>query len=153
MGDVIIATNAFLAVGTGTSSADRNVSGRLRSLAWTETFDEHDVTVMGSTTRIRAIGLGEADVQAEFMQSYSTADAEENIDSLVNNLITVSQGGGKFLIRHRPYNAARGATNPEYSMLSVLSERTIIDAEVGDPVMNPVTFLSAGPVTRVASTT
>lgn len=151
MGDAIILTNAFFAVGTGTASADRNLSPRLKKLTWNEKFDDHDVTCMGSTTRVRAIGLGEADVTAELMQSYSTADAAENIDALVNNLRTVSQGGGKFLIRMRPYDANRSGTNPEYSMLAVMAERTIFDGQVGDPLMNPLTFLSAGDITRATA--
>lgn len=153
MGDAIILTNAFFAVGTGSASADRELSGRLKKLTWTEKFDDHDVTCMGSTTRVRAIGLGEAEASVELMQSYTTGDAEENIDQLVNNLRTVSQSGGKFLIRMRPYDANRTATNPEYSMLAVMAERTIFDGQVGDPLMNPLTFLSAGDVSRATATT
>lgn len=153
MPNSIILTNAFLAVGTGTASADRNLSNRVRKLTWTEKFDDHDVTTMGSTTRVRAIGLGEAEVSAELMQSYATDDLGENIDQLVDNLRTVSQAGLKFLIRMRPYSANRSATNPEYSMLAVMSERTIFDGQVGDPLMNPLTFLSAGDIARATATT
>lgn len=153
MPDVIISTNAFLAIGTGTASADRNVSNRMRSLSWTEKFDDHDVTTMGSTVRVRAIGLGEAEIKAEFMQSYATGDLGENIDALISNLRTVSQSGGSFLVRARPYNSNRSATNPEYTMQCVMAERTLIDANVGDPLMNPITFLSAGDITRATATT
>lgn len=153
MGDVIISTNAFLCIGTGTASADRNVSGRLRKLSWTEKFDDHDVTCMGSSVRVRAIGLGESEIKFETLQSFSTGDLNENIDALVNNLRTVSQSGLSFLVRARPYNANRSATNPEYSMLCVMAERTLIDAQVGDPLMNPITFLSAGDITRATATT
>ena len=153
MGDAIILTNAFLAVGTGTASADRDLSNRLRKITWTETFDDHDVTTMGSTTRVRAIGLGEAEISAELMQSYSTADAGENIDRLVNDLRTVSQAGGKFLIRTRPYSANRSGTNPEYTMMAVMAERTIFDGQVGDPLVNPLKFLSAGDISRATATT
>lgn len=151
MGDAIILTNAFFAVGTGTASADRNLSPRLKKLTWTEKFDDHDVTCMGSTVRVRAIGLGEAEVKAEMLNSYTTGDSAENIDALVNNLRTVSQGGGKFLIRMRPVDGNRTATNPEYSMLAVMAERTIFDGQVGDPLMNPLTFLSAGDITRATA--
>lgn len=153
MGDSIILTNAFFAVGTGTASADRNLSDRLRKLTWSEKFDEHDVTTMGSTTRVRAIGLGEAEVSAELLQSYTTGDAGENIDQIVNNLRTVSQSGLKFLIRMRPYQANRSGTNPEYSMLAVMAERQIFDGQVGDPLMNPLKFLSAGDISRATATT
>lgn len=152
MPDSIILTNAFLAVGTGTASADRDFSNRLKKLTWKEQFDEHDVTTMGSTVRVRAIGLGEAEITADLMQSYSTGDAGENVDKVLNELRTVSQNGGKFLVRMRPLNANRTATNPEYSMLCVLAERTIFDGNVGDPLMNPITFLSAGDITRATAT-
>ena len=153
MPNVIIATNSLLAVGTGTSSADRDLSNRLRKMTLNETFDDHDVTTMGSTTRVRAIGLGEAEFTAELMQSFSTADAGENIDNILNELIGVSQGGGKFLVRMRPVNGNRGPSNPEYSMLCVMAERTPFDGEVGDPLVNPITFLSAGNLTRSIATT
>lgn len=153
MGDAIILTNAFLAVGTGTASADRDLSGRLRKMTWTEKFDDHDVTTMGSTTRVRAIGLGAAEVSAELMQSHSTADGLENIDRLVNDLRTVSQSGGKFLIRVKPYSANRSGTNPEYTMMAVMAERTVFDGQVGDPLMNPLKFLSAGDISRATATT
>lgn len=152
MGDAIILLNAGFWVGTGTASADRNLSSRLLSCSWTEKFDDHDVTTMGSTTRVRAIGLGESDVKAEFMHSYGTADGGESIDRVINTLRDVSQAGGRFLVRVRPYDSARGATNPEYSMACVMAERTILDGAVGDPLKNPITFLSADSVTRTTVT-
>lgn len=153
MGDVIVMTNGFFAVGTGTASADRDLSDRMKNITFTQSFDDHDVTTMGSTTRVRTIGLGEAEIQAEFMQSYATNDAGENIDKLVDTLVGVSQSGGKFLVRAKPYKANRTGTNPEYTMLCVLAERTVLDAEVGDPLLNPITFLSAGDLTRATATT
>lgn len=152
MPDAIIMLNQQLWVGTGTASADRNLSNRLLSCQWTEKFDDHDVTVMGSTTRIRAIGLGESDIKAEFMHNYSTSDAGENLDQLFENLKSVSQAGGKFLVRIRPFSGNRGATNPEYSMACVMAERTIFDGAVGDPLKNPITFLSADSVVRATVT-
>lgn len=153
MPDAVILLNAYLAVGTGTASADRNLSNRLRKLTWKQTFDDHDVTVMGSTTRVRAIGLGEAEINAEMMHAYTSGDQAENLDSLLENLVSLSQSGGKFLVRMRPVAGNRSATNPEYSMLAVLAERTIFDGEVGDPLQNPITFLSAGDVLRASATT
>lgn len=149
MGRAIITSNALIAVGTGTASADRDLSNRCKKMKWDETFEEHDVTVMGNTTRVRAIGLGESSVDVELLQSYTTTDGGENIDSLVNTLRDLSATGGSFLVRMRKTNAVRSSTNPEYSMLAVMSKRTIFDGQVGDVLMNPLTFLSAGDVTRV----
>lgn len=146
----IVLTNAGIWVGTGSASADRDISNRTRSITWTEEFDEHDVTVMGSTTRVRAIGLGESNIDIEVMQSYTTTDGGENIDSLLDTLRDLSATGKAFLVRMRKTNAGKSSTNPEYSMLSVLSKRTIFDGEVGDVLMNPLTFLSAGDITRSA---
>lgn len=148
----IILTNAGVWVGTGSASADRDISNRTRNISWTEEFDEHDVTVMGSTTRLRAIGLGESNIDIEVMQSYTTTDGGENIDALFQTLQDLSATGKPFLVRMRRTNAGKSSTNPEYSMLSVMSKRTIFDGEVGDVLMNPITFLSAGEVTRSAVT-
>jgi len=152
MPDATIQTNALVAVGTGTSSADRDISNRLRSVSFNEEFEDHDVTVMGSTTRIRAVGLGEAVMEGELLQSYTTADGGENIDALMQTLRDLSATGQKFLVRYRPVNAARNASNPEYSMLVVSTQRNIADGEVGSVQMNPFTFLSAGDVTRTTAT-
>lgn len=151
MGNAIILTNAMIAIGTGTASADRDISNRTTKVSWTEEFDEHDVTVMGSTTRVRAIGLGEASIDVEVLQSYTTTDGGENIDTIIDTLRDVSATGGKFLVRVRKANSGRSATNPEYSMPCVMSKRTIFDGEVGDVLMNPITFLSAGDIARVTT--
>src|SRR3990167_11234847 len=153
MGDTVIFSNALIAVGTGTASADRVLSGRARNITWTEEFEDHDVTVFGSTNRVRAVGLGESDLDIELMQSYASADSEENIDSLLNTLRDLSATGKKFLVRFRPVNAARNATNPEYSMLAIMTKRNIVDGEVAAPLMNPITLLSAGDITRATATT
>jgi hypothetical protein len=151
MGNAIILTNALIAVGTGSASADRDLSNRTKKIKWNEEFDEHDVTVMGSTTRINAIGLSKASIDAELMQSYTTTDGGENIDQLIDTLRDLSATGGKFLVRIRKANAGRSTTNPEYSMLAVMSKRTIFDGNVGDVLMNPLTFLSAGDISRVVT--
>jgi hypothetical protein len=148
MPNAIILNNALIAIGTGTASADRDLSNRCKTIKWTEDFDEHDVTVMGSTNRVRAIGLGESSIDVEVLNSYTTSDGGENIDDLVNTLRDLSATGKKFLVRIRKANATRSATNPEYSMACVMSKRTIFDGSVGDVLMNPITFLSADDVTR-----
>ena len=151
MPQTIILNNALVAVGTGSASADRDISNRLMSVKWQESFEEHDVTTMGSTTRQRAIGLGESSIDCEVMQSYTTTDGGENIDSLVDILRDRSATGGRFLVRVRKTNAGRSTTNPEYSMLCVMSERTIIDGEVGAALKNSLTFLSADDLSRVVT--
>lgn len=147
----IILTNAGFWVGTGSASADRDLSNRLLSLSWSDEYDDHDVTVMGSTTRIRAIGLGEANIDAEVMQSYTTTDGGENIDNILNELRDLSATGKPFLVRMRKTNAGRTTTNPEYSMLAVMSKRTIFDGSVGDVLKTPITFLSASEISRVVT--
>ena len=152
MPQAIILTNAGFFVGTGSASADRDLSNRLRSIKWTDDADEHDVTVIGSTTRVRAIGLSESNIDLEVMQSYTTTDGGENIDSILSTLEDLSATGKPFLVRMRRTNGPKSSTNPEYSMLAVMSKRTIFDGEVGDVLMSPITFLSASDVTRSAVT-
>src|SRR5574341_895472 len=116
--DAIILTNALLAVGTGTASADRILTNRLRSLTWSDEAEDHDVTVMGSSRRQHALGLSDGNIEGEMMMSYSTGDGGENVDVLLQTLADLSASGKAFLVRVRPVNAARNATNPEYSMLA-----------------------------------
>ena len=151
MGQAIVLTNALIAVGTGTASADRDLSNRVKSIKWGEEFEEHDVTCMGATVRARAIGLSASSIDVELLQSYTTSDGGENVDDLVNTWRDLSASGKQFLVRVRKTNAGRSATNPEYAMPCVMAKRNIFDAEVGDVLMNSLSFLSAGDVSRVAS--
>ena len=153
MGDVIIWTNPLIAIGTGTASADRNISDRTRSVKWGEEFDDHDVTCFGSTVRVHALGLGDASLDIELMQSYNSGDGGENVDALINTLRDISATGRKFLVKFRPVNSSRGATNPEYSMLAIMAKRTIVDGEVASPLQNNSTLMSAGDITRATATT
>jgi len=148
MGQAIVLTNALIAVGTGTASADRDLSNRVKSIKWNEEFEEHDVTTFGATVRARAIGLGASSIDVELLQSYTTSDGGENVDDLVNTWRDLSASGKQFLIRVRKANAAKSATNPEYSMPVVMAKRNIFDGEVGDVLMNSLSFLSAGDVIR-----
>jgi hypothetical protein len=151
MGDPIILTDALLAVGTGTASADRDISNRLRSISWNQEFEDHDVTTMGSTQRVHALGLSDGSLEGELLMSYSTADAGENIDRLLETLNDLSATGKSFLVRLRPKNAAKNATNPEYSMLAKSAKKTIIEGEVGNPQMTGFIFLPAGNITRATA--
>ena len=153
MPDAIILTDVLLAVGTGTASADRDISNRLRSLSWADEAEDHDVTVMGSSRRTHALGLLDGNIEGELMVSYATGDDGENVDSLLQTLSDISSSGKTFLVRMRPKNANRSASNPEYSMLARLATRNIIDGDVGAVQMTPFTLLSAGDITRATATT
>src|SRR3990172_7290157 len=105
MPDPIILTDALLAVGTGTASADRNLSNRLKSLTWNVEYEDHDVTTMGSSQRIHALGLYDSSLDGEMLMSYSTGDGGENVDSVLQTLQDLSASGKSFLVRLRPKNA------------------------------------------------
>lgn len=150
MPNAIVMLNAGIWVGTGSASADRDISNRVTSIKWDEKFEEHDVTTMGASTRARAIGLGESKIDVEVMQSYTTTDGGENIDDLLNTFRDLSATGKKFLVRMRKTNANKSATNPEYSMLCVMSERGVFDAKVGDVLDNKISLLSADDLNRSA---
>ena len=152
-GDATVFTNPLIAIGTGTASADRNLSNRARSLSWTEEFEDHDITTFGDTRRAHAVGLGDSTLDLEFLQSYATADGGENVDLLFNTILDLSASGKAVLFRFRPINAARNATNPEYSMLVRMTGRTIADGEIGAVLTNPISLLAAGDITRATATT
>lgn len=151
MGNVILFTNPLIAIGTGTASADREISNRATKVTWTEEFEDHDVTTFGSSNRVRALGLADSNLDVDLMQSYSTADGGENIDDLLTTLRDLSATGKKFMVRFRPVNAARSASNPEYTMLCIQTKRNVVDGEVSTPLTQSISFLSAGDLTRVAT--
>lgn len=151
MGNAIIFTNPMIMVGTGSASADRDISDRTRKITWTEEFEDHDVTCFGSSTRAHALGMADCKLDLEVMQSYGTADGGENIDNLLSTLRDISATGKKFLVKFRPSNACATGTNPQYTMLAIMSKRNIVDGEVGAALTNPISLMSAGDMTRATS--
>ena len=121
-----------------------NVSGSVKSVELSRTFDMLDDTVMGETARSRKAGLEDVTATVEFVQTFVAGGNQLNIDEVLSNLANVSQSGDSFKVYIRPTSAAQGPGNPSYRFSAVLESHTPMSGAVGEILMTSVPFRSAG---------
>lgn len=145
-------TNASLIISTSTALGTHDVSNLVGSVELTRTYDLLDDTVMGETAHSRKAGLETVTATVEFVQVYSTAGGQENLDLLLNTLADIGATGNSFLIRVAPKNALISSANPSYAFLAVLESYSPISGSIGEILKTTVPFQSAGgSVTRASS--
>lgn len=140
-----IFNSAFVLVSTSTAAGTRDISSRITKLTLERDGDEHDDTTMGMTAHSRVIGLESWQFNFGVIQSFSTADAGENTNTLLRELYAYSKAGNKFLVSVRKHSTQlKGLGNPTWEGLCVLKGYNPIDGEVGDLLKTEATFLGSG---------
>ena len=145
----IVLTDAMVAISTSTSDASfdmtkDNVSNSVMSVRINRNLEELEDTVMGETSKSRKAGLDDVSVDIEFIQSFSTAGGQENIDLKLSEALSISQNGNTFGLAIRPTTAAQSAANPTYRMQAVLFTHAPIDGAVGEILKTTGTFKTSG---------
>jgi hypothetical protein len=140
-----IMNNCMVLVSTSTAVGSRNFSNRTMKLELARDADEHDDTVMGQTAHSRIIGLEKWSFKTTMIQSFTTADAGENTNAILESLFDLSKSGGKFLVSVR-YNSTGtlGPANPTWSGLCALKGFAPLTGNVGDLQKTEVEFLGSG---------
>ena len=113
-----------------------DLSDHVREVTITMSADDLDATAMGAQSKAHAVGLRDDRMEVTFLQDYATA----KVDATLNPLVSSST---PFTIVAKPTSGAVTATNPSYTMSSLLFDYTPIDATVGEISMPKVTFLPA----------
>ena len=126
----------------GANSID--LTGYSKSVAITRQFDQHDVTVFGQTDHSTALGLGKWQAQLEVLQDYAIGGLDSKLWPLLGSTQT-------WFLMVRPNYAYRSCSNPEYTGPVRLADYNPITGSIGDPVKNTVTFVGAGSLSRVAT--
>ncbi len=140
-----IFNSAYVLISTSTATGTRDMSNRTMKITLERDGDEHDDTVMGMTAHSRVIGLESWQFSMSMLQSFTTADAGENTNTILRELYTTSKAGNKFLVTVRKHSTQLlGLANPTWSGLCVLKGYSPIDGEVGDLLKTDVTFLGSG---------
>ena len=142
-------TKCQVSISSSTADADleavgRNVSGSVKSVELSRTFDMLDDTVMGETARSRKAGLEDVTATIEFVQTFAAGGNQVDIDTLLSEVADVSQSGSSVRVYIRPTSAAQGPTNPGYIFSAVLESHTPMSGAVGEILMTSVPFRSAG---------
>ena len=113
-----------------------DLSDHVREITITMSADDLDATAMGAQSKAHAVGLRDDRIEVTFLQDYASA----KVDATLNPLVSSST---PFTIVAKPTSGAVTATNPSYTMSSLLFDYTPIDATVGEISMPKVTFLPA----------
>ena len=124
--------------------SDRNVSGSVKSVELSRTFDMLDDTVMGETARSRKAGLEDVTATIEFVQTFAAGGNQVNIDELLSDVADTSQKGSSVRVAIKPTTAIASASNPIYRFSAVLESHTPMSGAVGEILMTSVPFRSAG---------
>ena len=130
----VVLDNAFLSV-SGT-----DISAQVQQITFTADANMLDETAMGEDTTVNLAGR----------KSWSISIDQFNdlTDSGVDELIFSLWGAAAFAIIIRPDAGVKSATNPEYTGNAVLESFDILSATVSDVGVRPVSFQSAGALTR-----
>jgi len=113
-----------------------DLSDHVREITITMSADDLDATAMGALSKAHTPGLRDDRIEVTFLQDYASA----KVDATLNPLVSSST---PFTIVAKPTSGAVTATNPSYTMSSLLFDYTPIDATVGEISMPKVTFLPA----------
>ena len=122
----------------------RNVSGSVKSVELSRTFDMLDDTVMGETARSRKAGLEDVTATIEFVQTFEAGGNQLNIDEILSEVAGVSQSGSSIRVMIKPTSGVASAANPIYLFSAVLESHTPMSGAVGEILMTSVPFRSAG---------
>lgn len=129
-------TNPYFTIG-GVDLADH-----VRSLTLEYSADLVEATAGGDTTKVRLGGLKDWTVTVEFNQDYDAGKVDATIWPLVGNTATVVI---------RPNNAAKSATNPEYSGTGIIESYPPVGGGIGELATARVVIRAAGPLSRATS--
>lgn len=130
-------TDAFLSV------AGVDLSDHVKSVSLTYEAEALDETAMGDTTRKNRGGLLNWSVQVEFYQDYASGEVDATLFGAV---------GTNVALVIRPDNSdGVGATNPNFSGTGMLQTYQPVGGDIGEMEMAPVTFVSAGALSRATS--
>lgn len=119
-----------------------DLSDHVESLTINYEAEAQDCTSMGDTTRAFLGGLKNWSMDVTFRQDYAASEVDVTLFGIVGSQITVTA---------KPTSAAVSTTNPSYSGTALLTTYTPIGNAVGDLAAAPVSFVSAGALTRATS--
>ena len=132
----LVLTNAFVKFG----SVD--LSDHIASVSLNTSYDIVETTSFGNTAKTRVAGLADNSVSFEFHQDYASGSVESTIYPLLGTAVTCEV---------RPVNTTVSATNPKYTVSTLISEWTPLNGAVGELATASVTWPISGEITKATS--
>lgn len=113
-----------------------NLSDHAASVTINSEKDLVETTSFGASSKSNLLGLGDATMEIDFHQDFAAASVDAT-------LWPIHQAGSVVPIVVKPTSAAVSATNPSYTMQSILPNFSPLAGSVGELSMTSVTFQNA----------
>lgn len=124
-----------------------DLSDHVQSIEVDETWANVDVTGMGAAFKERLLGIGDASMKVTFFQDFAAAEIHATLSPLAGS-------NTPFPVVMTPDSTVGvSATNPTFTMQSVLDAYDPVKGKVGDASTMDVTFWNAEQAGIVVSTT
>ena len=124
-----------------------DLSDHVETVELDESWPNIDVTGMGARFKERLLGIGDASIKVNWFQDFAASEVHATLKGLAGS-------NTPFPVVLRPVKSLSvGATNPKFTMQSVMDAYSPIKGKVGDASMVPTTFWNADPSGVVESTT
>ena len=131
------------------SAAYVDLTNHVQSITINRSFDELEVTAMGSTGRQYVAGLEVSTIAVDFLNDDAASSVMQTLNTLVGT--TAAFKICQTTVPGSPSTATISATNPLYTGLVLVNKLTPVVGKVGDISMQSLTFTVSGAIT-VAST-
>lgn len=132
----LVLSEAYVSLG-GTDLSDH-----LRSITLETSADVVDASCMTDTWKERLAGLKDWKLTLEFAQDFAAASVDATLFPLVGTAAAVVL---------RPTQAAKSATNPEFTGNAFLENYNPLDGKVADLAATKVVLSGAGALARATS--
>lgn len=129
----IVLTNAYVSV----NGVD--LSDHVASISLATQYDIVETTQFGDTSKRRVAGLADNSITLEFHQDFQAGSVESVIYPLLGTATNCIV---------KPIDAARSASNPQYSFSVLINEWTPLNGAAGELATASVTWLISGDITK-----
>ena len=119
-----------------------DLADHVRSASLSYSAEMRDITAGGDDTRNRLGGLKDWSMEIDFNQDFAAGKVDATLFGLVGTTFTVAL---------RATNAAKSATNPEFTGTGILETYPPIGGAVGDEATVSITIQAAGTLSRATS--
>ena len=129
----IVLTNAYVSI----NGVD--LSDHVASISLATQYDIVETTQFGDTSKRRVAGLADNSITLEFHQDFQAGSVESVIYPLLGTATNCIV---------KPIDAARSASNPQYSFSVLINEWTPLNGAAGELATASVTWLISGDITK-----
>jgi hypothetical protein len=120
-----------------------DLSDHCKKVTVNQKYDEVDVSAMGDTAKVTALGLSDSSFDVDFYQDFASGKVDATMFPL--------NGGSQFLVEVWPDGTTTSPTNPKFSATVILPNYGPLDGDIGSADMISVTFKAQQAIARATA--